>query len=63
MFQRVPSFSGHAVATSFRKFDNLSGICESQLFGESGFEVRLQELAMPAASQHEIHVHTMEIAI
>jgi len=59
----MPAFFGHVVATALGKFDNLSCIREGQLLGESGFEVRFQELALPAVPQHEIHVHTKELAI
>jgi hypothetical protein len=63
VLQRLAALKSHAVATALGKSDNLSGIREGQLFGKCGFQFRFQELAVAAASQHEIHVHTMEVAI
>ena len=61
--QRLPSFKVHAVAAAIGKLEDFLRMREGQLLGERRFEIGLQELAVPALPQHEIHIHAVQRAI
>jgi hypothetical protein len=63
VIQRLSFLKVHAVATALGKFDDFLRMFERQLLRERGFEVGLQELAIPAVSVHEIHIDAMHAAI
>jgi hypothetical protein len=59
MVQRMSALQIAERSSPFRQFPNLVRIREGQLARERGLQVRLQKLAVPPITHHEVHVNPM----
>lgn len=56
----LPPFKVHHIAAALGKFEEFLGIWETQLPGQGGFEVILEELARPCSSEDKAEVNAVK---